>query len=339
MSEQTQSGKTRIGWYRTPLDRELLNRLNTRSDFRGWIEVLGHLGILAGTGGLAFYAAANWPLWTLIPIVFLHGTVSAFSINGVHELVHRTVFRTRALNTWFARVFAFLGWINHEAFYASHVRHHQYTLHPPDDLEVVLPIRLMAKQFLKFGFVNWQGPLGTLKYHWRIARGDFQGEWELALFPPDEPEKRRAPVAWARTLLIGHGLVLVAAVAFKLWLLPVLVTLAPFYGGWLFWLCNNTQHVGLQDNVPDFRLCCRTFTLNPLVQFLYWHMNFHTEHHMYAGVPCYRLKALHQAIKHDLPPCPHGLVATWKEIAAVLKQQDEDPTYQYVAPLPAQPVA
>ncbi len=61
---------------------------------------------------------------------------------------------------------------------------------------------------------------------------------------------------------------------------------ARFYGLWRHWLCNNTRHIGLQDNVPDLRLCCRTIRLNPLVQFLYFHMNYHTEHHMYASVPC-----------------------------------------------------
>lgn len=43
------------------------------------------------------------------------------------------------------------------------------------------------------------------------------------------------------------------------------------------------QHAGLSDNVPDFRLCCRTMILNPFFRFLYWHMNYHTEHHMYAA--------------------------------------------------------
>jgi fatty acid desaturase len=40
-------------------------------------------------------------------------------------------------------------------------------------------------------------------------------------------------------------------------------------------------------------------------------MNWHTEHHMYAAVPCYNLAELHEAIKHDLPPTPDGLVAVW----------------------------
>jgi fatty acid desaturase len=74
--------------------------------------------------------------------------------------------------------------------------------------------------------------------------------------------------------------------------------------------------------------------VNPVVQFLYWHMNYHTEHHMYAAVPCYNLGALHRAIAHELPPCPRGLRATWEEIAAILRIQSANPAYQHVALLP-----
>jgi fatty acid desaturase len=64
-------------------------------------------------------------------------------------------------------------------------------------------------------------------------------------------------------------------------------------------------------------------------------MNYHTEHHMYAAVPCYNLKKLHRLIKADLPECPHGLVATWRQILEILKKQRQDPKYQYVPVLPA----
>jgi len=86
--------------------------------------------------------------------------------------------------------------------------------------------------------------------------------------------------------------------------------------------------------VPDFRLCCRTILINPVAQFLYWHMNYHTEHHMYAAVPCYKLGQLHRAIKHDLPPCPRGIVATWRQISAIVDRQDKEPDYQFAAPCP-----
>ena len=325
-----------ITWYRTPISSGAMKALHRRSDGKGFLQTGGYLALLAATGGTALSSCGHWPWGITLGLIFLHGMVTAFLINGVHELGHGTVFKTKWLNGFFVHLLAFLGWINHETFAASHTRHHRYTLHPPDDLEVVLPIRLMIRHFLKTGFVHPPGLWWAVKETWRIARGGFRGEWERTLYPPSSPEKRVAPMRWARILLIGHGTLVLVSLLSGLWIIPALITLAPFYGGWLFFLCNNTQHIGLQDNVPDFRLCCRTFTLNPLIQFLYWQMNFHTEHHMYAAVPCYNLPRLHALIKHDLPPCPDGLIAVWRDIAAIQARQEKDPSYQHHALLPSQ---
>jgi fatty acid desaturase len=74
--------------------------------------------------------------------------------------------------------------------------------------------------------------------------------------------------------------------------------------------------------------------LSPLLSFLYWHMHCPTEYHMYVSVPCYRLAKLHALIRDDLPPTLHGLYATWKQIAGILRQQRQNPTCQYVQELP-----
>ncbi len=331
---------TSVAWYRTPLAKDTLIELHQRHDRPAWLQSLGYLGILILTGSLAFYSFGHWPWYVTVLLTFLHGTGFAFQINAVHELGHGTVFQTRALNERFCEVFAFLGWINHRHFDLSHTRHHRYTLHPPDDLEVVLPIKLMRKDFLQTGFVNLRDVWGSIKGHLRLARGRFGGEWEDTILPQTAPEKRQRVKQWSQIVLVGHAAIIVGAITASVvfrdhwWYLVVLISLAKNYGGWLFWLCNNTQHIGLQDHVGDFRLCCRTFTLNPLTQFLYWHMNYHIEHHMYAAVPCYKLGRLHRLIQHDLPPCPAGIVATWKEIAAIQRRQETDPAFQYVQPLP-----
>src|SRR5688500_6622291 len=111
----TLSKARQIRWYRTPVDTELLKRLSQRSDLRGFAQTLSYLGLYAATAGLALYGAGGgadgrrWPVAAIALIVFLHGTVCAFMINGVHELGHGTVFRTRWLNAIFLRVLAFLG--------------------------------------------------------------------------------------------------------------------------------------------------------------------------------------------------------------------------------------
>ena len=331
---QNERSAVKIPWYRVPVARAELNALNQRDDWQGTVQVAGHLGLVALTGLAAWYAAARLPWPALLPILLLHGTFFAFLYNGSHELSHNTVFKTKALNIAFMRIFSLLVWRNHLMFSTSHAEHHKYTLHPPDDLEVELPMELTLAGFLKNAVVNPWLFYDTGKATVRLSLGRLEGEWERALFPPEAVQKRRQLFAWARWLLVGHGLILAVSLYFGWWLLPVLTTLAPFYGGWLRYLCNNLQHAGLQDNVPDFRLCCRTVYLNPFTSFLYWQMNYHTEHHMYAGVPCYNLARLHRLIKPEMPACKRGLLPAWIEIIQIMRKQKADPAYQFIPNLP-----
>ena len=84
-----------------------------------------------------------------------------------------------------------------------------------------------------------------------------------------------------------------------------------------------TQHTGLVYSVPDFRMCCRTMYINPFRRFLYWNMNSHIEHHMYAAVPCHRLADLREVIKDDLPEAAVGLWGAWKESIPAMKKMRE----------------
>lgn len=328
-----------IDWYRTPIPAGELKSLHQRTDRRGWVQTGGYLAVLGAAFAATVYSCSHAPWWVTVGAFFLYGTVAGFLLNAVHELGHGTVFKTKGLNVFFVHVVAFLSWTNHEIFQSSHTRHHRYTLHPPDDLEVTLPIRVMVKHFFQQSFVDLGGFWHALRETWRIARGKFRGEWELTLYPESAPEKRWEAVRWAWALLLGHGVIIAGSILSGHWIVGALISGGGFVGKWLFFLCNNTQHIGLQDHVPDFRLCSRTFLLNPVTQFLYWHMNFHIEHHMYAAVPCYNLERLHHLIAYDLPPSPNGIYAVWKEIAMIQARQAADPTYRYEAPIPSRPGA
>ncbi len=323
-----------IDWYRSPLPPGSLKQLHQRSDFLGALQTLGYLICLAVPGGIAIRAGLRGDWWWAAAGLFAYGVVAAFLINAVHELGHNTVFKSSFLNRWFCRLFAFLGWINHEVFEVSHVRHHRYTLHPPDDDENPLPIRFTARDFIRGVLFNYHFLVYSIQKMIRLARGRFEGQWENTLFPPDRPEIARPAIVWARLVVAGHFVVLAGSVVMGWWIVPIVVSAGPFFGNGLFLLCNNTQHIALPSHSTDFRLCCRTFTLNPLVQFIYWHMNYHTEHHMYAAVPCYRLGKLHRLIRYDLPPTPHGIAAVWREITAIKHREAAEPGWTYTPPLP-----
>ena len=99
------------------------------------------------------------------------------------------------------------------------------------------------------------------------------------------------------------------------------------------YLLGTTQHCGLPINSSDFRKNTRSIKINPVLGFLYWHMNWHAEHHMYAGVPCYNLKAMAKEIASDMPE-PKSLIGAWKEMRETWARQKTEPAYVFDRPVP-----
>ena len=106
----------------------------------------------------------------------------------------------------------------------------------------------------------------------------------------------------------------------------MLIGLPRAYGVWFLLTIGLPQHVGLAEDVLDYRLNSRTFLLPAPVRFLYWNMNYHVEHHMYPLVPYHALPRLHEMVKHDCTPAL-GFWATWKIILPTMLRQLRDPNY------------
>jgi fatty acid desaturase len=341
--EQVRKGLA-IDWYRCPIDRAELRELLVRSDLQGWFQAAGHLLLFCCTGLLAYYLFEH-ELWLGFALsLFAHGTVASFfSGIAIHELGHGTVFATKRLNQIFLRLYSLLGWWNHYEYAMSHTYHHRYTLHPAGDREVVLPrypslewpYLLQLFTFNVFGGLESNGFLPIVGNTVRTAFGKYRtdkGSWFRDLYADQALERARA-VNWARMILAFHLGVLLVSIVFQLWLLPILLSLAIFIANWLKYFVGLPMHCGLRDNVPDFRLCVRSIGLDPLSEFLYWRMNWHTEHHMFAAVPCYNLKRLHEILAHDMP-APRTLVGAWREMRQTWRRQRNDPQYQFDTPLP-----
>ena len=328
-----------------------LRELSTRSDLQGWLQAGGHLALFALTGTLVylFWSYENW-LGFFIAL-FAHGTVGSFFVGvAPHELGHGTVFRTKQLNKVFLYLFSLLSWWDPFDYASSHTYHHRYTLHPEGDRENLLPLHpAVGKTFLfqlftvnlltqrgrtfgKGGLISTI--LVTIMGAFGLVGSDEKpiNEWLKALHA-DQPAQHRKSIWWSRALLLFHGSVLTISIITGLWVLPLILTFFPFIANWLAYFVGLTQHCGLRENVPDFRKCVRSITLNPLIEFLYWHMNWHTEHHMYAGVPCYNLKKLHREVAHDMP-VPRTLRGAWREMLETWRRQQTDPAYQFDTPLP-----
>ncbi|MCJ8331950.1 MAG: fatty acid desaturase [Lentisphaeria bacterium] len=351
--------KAEVDWLRVPIDPDLLNKLNTTSNFRGFLQAGTHLLLWAITACTAWYVWFIESWWWLVPALLLNGVMQTMLGSGVHELVHERVFSSKFLNRFFLFVNSFLSGWNYPFFILSHKDHHRFTLNQPHDLEVVQPNpedlakavpatgfkKFWNKFKMYFGFIfNIWGIKGHFKLHWILATGSHPKDgskvglwsevWCEKLFSRFTDQDKKEIRNYSRIYLAGHAIIIIASLATGQWMIPIIVCLGNFTGGWVGFLTGGPQHAGLQDNVNDFRLSCRTYTCNKFFQFLYWNMNYHIEHHMYAAVPCYNLPKLHEAVKEYLPPCHNNLMDTWSEIRGIEQKQKDDPHYQFVQALP-----
>ncbi len=341
----------RVDWYRSPMKPGKLRELSRRSDAQGWFQAGGHLALFIITGALVyfFWSQAIWLAFLMA--LFVHGTVTSFFTGTApHELGHGTVFKTKKLNKIFMYLFSLIGWWDPFDYASSHTYHHRYTLHPEGDRENLLPlepslastfmlqlftVNLLTQRGRTFGkgglistvFVTVLGAVGL------VGSEDIPiNEWLKALHT-DQPAQHRKSILWSRILLLFHGSVLVVAVVTGLWVLPLIFSVSVFIANWLSYFVGLTQHCGLREDTPDFRKNTRSIKLNPLFSFLYWRMNWHIEHHMYAGVPCYNLSKLYREIAHDMPE-PRTLRGAWQEMRETWKRQKTNPDYQFNTPLP-----
>jgi fatty acid desaturase len=331
-----------INWYRTPIPREKLRELTQKSDLHGWLQAGSFL-----LAWLVLTAAAFYCFWVRlwVPMAILCYVQSAFmnmmSMSAaVHELSHGTPFKTKWLNELFLYLFSFLTWNNPVHFKASHIaNHHQYTVYVGRDKEVS---QVPVKEKLNFvNIASWC--IFDFKWFATFVRANFAhafGNTDVDFFgwdpllPKDDP-RRKQVAAWARVMVIAHLALLAVFIYFHLWVLIYLVTFSAFSVRIIANLTGAIQHTGLGENIPDWRMVCHTVRVNPLLRWLYWNMNFHTEHHMYAAIPFWKLPELRKVLEPDVPAAHKSFAACFRLLGEIRRKQEKDPKYFHVPTLPA----
>ncbi len=329
-----------IDWYRIPVEREALRRFTRKSDLKGWLQAGSFLLIFAGTTAAAFYFFSV-RLWIpMIIVCYIHSLFHQMvgMSAAVHELSHGTVFKSKAPNEFFYYLFCFLTWNSPVHFRASHTNHHLYTLYRGQDKEVIQkPVKAT---------INWVNYLSwaTFDYYWfwtlvktnilnALGNGDADFfSWD-PLFSRDDP-RRKALIRWARIAVLGYIALIVVFAAFHLWVLIYLIVFGNFFASLLGRLTGAVQHTGLSESVPDWRLIAHTFMAGPVLRYLYWYMNYHAEHHMYAAVPCFNLHRFHKAIAKDMQIPHRSMVAGLRLLHRIKRKQKENPAFVHVPEFP-----
>lgn len=202
----------------------------------------------------------------------------------LHEGMHHTLFKSRALNELGSVLLGSTVGISYTAYRIMHLRHHEYLgdEQDPDDYHNYTdsPRRVWLMHGLRV-------VMGSLLYLFLIP---FQA-WRHA----DTKERGRlvAEYAWLSALAAS----IACRLPFSTWAhyhgIPLL------FVGWLVNLRGFTQH-GLAV-AEDPYLASRSVHAKAWLRFLLLNENYHLEHHLFPEVPSYHLHALHKLLWPRLP--------------------------------------
>lgn len=315
-------------WIRIKVDPVLMRQLMTRQDARPMRDMLIWLGLMGLCAGMSIYMWGSG--WAVLPLYAYAVLYSTGSQSREHETGHGTAFKTKAYNKFFFELTSFM--VLRESFLRtkSHDTHHQHTIVTDKDPEIVTPappdyLALLLNLFMLKRSVNGIGDIFVHSLN-RLTKKDRNNG--LSALPDGAAGKARLWVA----ILVGTGGL---SLYLSSWLPLMLIGPVPtIFGGTLRHLFALSQHVGLAQNVYDYRMNTRTIYLGPVLGFLYMNMQYHLEHHLYPNVPYYNLPALHEAIKDKCPPAYNGLWPVFAELLPVLWRQRRDPAYFIERPVP-----
>jgi fatty acid desaturase len=279
-----------------------LKRLSERSDAPGLLHLGGHLSALIVTGALIHFSFGTVWLW---PAMFAHGVVLIFLFAPLHETIHRTAFRSRALNDVTAFIIGVLVLLPREYFRAFHFAHHRFTQEAADP-ELATPKPANVRQLLWYvsGLPTWWSALkelverarGMLREPFyatdRVRRGVIlESRWILAIYA----------AALAGSLATGSTVLL------WYWIIPMLLA-QPMLRLYLL-----AEHSACPRG-PDMLANSRTTYTNALVRFLAWNMPFHAEHHAWPSIPFHALPGTNAIVRDKLRTTAPGYRAALGEI-------------------------
>ena len=206
--------------------------------------------------------------------------VMGLCVNGLpilmHDACHALLSKQPTINRWLGFICGVPGLVSVSAYRSIHAWHHAElrTGEDPDDIEhnapQSIPLVLVYYVIILFGIYFYLFTVASVGYSKAGQTMKRQIMTEYLLM---------AGIVTSAFALFPSGLV------FKLWGLPLLVAAQ------LSNVRGLAEH-GLTTGGNPFTNA-RTVLSNRFVRFFMCNLNFHLEHHLFPGVPCYNLPKVH----------------------------------------------
>ena len=332
----TSSGTTRKkNWVRPEIDGKLLRKFSERSNINGILRIVYFLLLLAVGPAAALLTYRISPPLAILSL-YVYYFIYGFWVSIAHELQHKTVF-AKSLD-WFSEILFFfvqtILWNSPRYARISHRLHHRYTMVRGIDPETQWPEVITSKWLKKYlmSFILRILVVGAvfnliIDVWTQIAR--IAGVKDRMM--RDHCSAKDIVVIRIESfgILITHTVIAFAAIYFGIWQLLLFVTIAWQIGMAIENLWHQTEHIGRLYNVNDQRLCTRSVHVSPFIKLIFWGLDDHVEHHIFPIVPSRNLPKLHKELM-DYVPDQKNIFACWKEMFAVAREKDRNPTGEFV---------
>jgi fatty acid desaturase len=293
---------------------EGLNQLNRRSNLKGALQAIGHLGIM-GLSGYVWLTHINF-LWIGLPALVIYGFSFAAMFAPMHECVHRTAFASNRANDIVAWLAGLLSLYNSTFYRRYHKWHHRYTRIPGKDPELgdpPTPTNLWEYRWQVSGILWW---IGKLQGHFRCAIGQMDDMPYISATARSEVQRS------VQLQLAVYGVAIALSIYFQSlwfvlgWVLPLAI------GQPILRLILLAEHTGCTLDANPFANTRTTLTWAP-IRFLMWNMPFHAEHHFCPSLPFHALEKAHQQLRSHLSHIDPGYVAVNVGIVRNFGQLDD----------------
>lgn len=277
------------------LSREQLERFRARSTWRGLALVAHAWGVIGLMTALVAWAPN--PLTIVLAVMVIGSRQLGLAIL-MHEGAHGGLAKGERLNLWLSQwLCAYPVGAETLRYRRYHLGHHAHAQTQKDpDLGLSAPFPTTRASLRRKLVRDLTGQTGL-----KQRRAQFRASAGSA----GQPLGARLEAFGdnlGRPLLVNALLFVACAAAGRWWLYPLLwvLPLLTWYQA-VTRLRNIAEHAVLPDAGRDPLKVARTTRAGWIERALlapYW-VNFHAEHHLWLYIPCYRLKALHRALRAD----------------------------------------
>jgi len=308
------------------LSPEQQKELLSRSDIRGLIEVI-YIWLWISLAFALVYFFPNF--FTIVLAIFIIGGQQLACSVVMHDASHKSLFHSSWMNDFFGKWFGGYPVLNDMLRYRPyHVKHHVNTgLESDHDINLTRGYpsgkKSLLRKFLRdlSGITGIKTTIALVMMHLNYLEYD-QGNNPIKINQSNRTKAKFIKTAFNNlkgTIITNLILFLILSTInpwlYLLWVVAILTT---------FQLCIRVRSIAEHSMIDDRKnpnVNSRTTYANWFEKMLFapLNVNYHLEHHMLMGVPCYNLPEMHKIIKqngfYEKGTLAHGYVEILKKAA------------------------